>query len=85
MAQPSLVDEVLVLTIQSSLQLIRPVSSGEVVGEGRVVRSSSQLWFAESVLYDSEERELTRGSGVFTRSKMRLDTCVGYPGQADVP
>jgi hypothetical protein len=45
---------------------------------GKVVSGGGSSFLAESVLYNNEEVEIARGSGMFIRSKMPLDPEMGY-------
>jgi uncharacterized protein (TIGR00369 family) len=74
----SLVDDVFVLTTTFNTYLLRPVSSGVAKAIGRVVSSSKNQFVAESILYDAQEREIARGSGVFVKSKIALTPEIGY-------
>ena len=74
----SLVEDVFVLTVSFNLHFLRPVSSGEIKAAGRAVHSGRRMFLAESVLYDSEGREIARGSGSFMKSKMPLTAEIGY-------
>jgi len=74
----SLVDDCFVLTASFSVYLTRPISGGEMRAVGNVVHKSSSFFIAESVLYDSEQREIARGSGTFVKSKIKLAPEVGY-------
>ena len=74
----SLVEEVFVLTIHFSIDLIRPVTSGTVKAVGKVTTSTATHFFADSVLYDSEDREIARGSGIFVKSRIKLAPEIGY-------
>ncbi|MGM0564829.1 MAG: PaaI family thioesterase [Pseudomonadota bacterium] len=77
-AANSLEPEVFVLTTSFTTYLTRPVSSGKMRAEGRVVNRNKSQWIAEAVVFDSEDREIARGSGCFVRSKVRLDGIAGY-------
>ncbi|NOY97953.1 MAG: PaaI family thioesterase [Chloroflexi bacterium] len=77
-AANSLVEDVFVLTVSFNLYLTRPISEGELVAAGRVVHTSRRLLIAESILTDSEAREIARGSGTFMRSKIPLTAEIGY-------
>ncbi|PKN77389.1 MAG: thioesterase, partial [Deltaproteobacteria bacterium HGW-Deltaproteobacteria-1] len=35
-------------------------------------------YFAESILYDEDNREIARGSGTFVRGKTKLTPEIGY-------
>jgi uncharacterized protein (TIGR00369 family) len=70
----SIVEDVLVLTVSFNLYFTRPVSAGLLRAEGRLVHSSARLFVAESVLYDSGDREIARGSGTFMRSRIPLSS-----------
>jgi len=77
-AANSLEREVFVLTTSFTTYLTRPVSSGRLRSVGRVVNRNKSQFIAESVVYDSENRELGRGNGVFMRSNLLLADARGY-------
>ena len=77
-AVASLVEDVFVLTVNYTIYFTRPVSAGVVTGTGRVVHESRRLFLAESVLVDSDGREVARGSGTFMRSTAALTPEIGY-------
>jgi len=74
----SLVDDVFVLTTNFNIYLTRPVVSGKIMAIGKVLNQSKQLFIAESILFDEQNREVGRGSGSFMRSKIKLSPDVGY-------
>ncbi|HUK87261.1 MAG TPA: PaaI family thioesterase [Terriglobales bacterium] len=74
----SLVDDFFVLTATFSVYLIRPISGGEMRAVGTVVHKGGSFFIAESVLYDSEQREIARGNGTFVKSKTKLAPELGY-------
>jgi len=57
---------------------LRPVSSGELRAEGRVVQVSDRLLLAESSACDDQGREIARGTGCFGKAKIRLTGELGY-------
>lgn len=77
----SIVTDVFVLTTQYNVYLSRPVSKGIIRGEGRLVYQNKSQFIAESVIYDSEGREIGRGTGTFMKSKMELADIPGYADQ----
>ena len=77
-AANSLIADVLVLTVSFTVHFVRPVSQGELRAVGRVAHQGGRLLVAESQLFDGEGRLLGQGSGVFTRSAIRLDGTIGY-------
>lgn len=77
-AANSLETEVFVLTTTFTTYLTRPVSEGQLRAVGQVVNQNSSQFIAESVVYDSKEREIGRGSGIFVRSRMLLKDAMGY-------
>ena len=77
-AANSLEREVFVLTTSFTTYLTRPVSSGRLRSVGRVVNRNKLQFIAEAVVYDSEDREIGRGSGVFVRGKVPLGDALGY-------
>lgn len=77
-AASSLVDDVFVLTVSYNVYFTRPVSEGIMKATGKVVQASRRLIIAESIVVDSEEHEIARGSGTFMRSKIQLTEEIGY-------
>ena len=74
----SLVREVLVLTVSFTVHFARPVTSGELRAIGRLVHGSGRLSLGEAELLDGTGQLLARGSGVFTRSAIKLEPSIGY-------
>jgi uncharacterized protein (TIGR00369 family) len=77
-AANSLEREVFVLTTSFTIYLTRPVSSGSMRSIGKVVNSTKSQFIAESIGYNSEGKEIARGSGVFIRGKFKLAEALGY-------
>jgi uncharacterized protein (TIGR00369 family) len=77
-AANSIVFDVFVLTASFNIYLTRPVSDGELRASGNVVHRSTNLIVAESVLLDSNQRQIARGSGTFMRSRIPLTLEIGY-------
>lgn len=74
----SVVTEVFVLTVTFNIQLIRPISEGNLHSIGTLVRASNTLFFADATVKSDTGKEIARGSGVFSRSKMPLTEEIGY-------
>jgi uncharacterized protein (TIGR00369 family) len=74
----SLVDDAFVLTVSFNLYLTHPISEGEIKATGRVVHRSRRFFVAESVLVDSDGREIARGTGTFVPSNIPLSPEIGY-------
>jgi acyl-coenzyme A thioesterase PaaI-like protein len=77
-AVSSLVEDCFVLTSSFNLYLLAPVSEGVVRSLGKVVRGGGSSFLAESVLYNEQNEEIARGSGMFVNSKIRLAPEMGY-------
>jgi uncharacterized protein (TIGR00369 family) len=77
-AANSLVEDVFVLTVSYNVYFTRPVSDGVMKANAKVVQASRRLIIAESVVVDSDEREIARGSGTFMRSMIKLTEEIGY-------
>ena len=77
-AANTLESEVFVLTTAFTTYITRPVSSGTMRAVGKVVNQNKMQFIAESIAYDSENREIARGNGIFVRSKIPLNKAVGY-------
>lgn len=77
-AANSLEPDVFVLTTSFTTYLTRPVSEGQLRSVGKVVSQNKSQFIAESVVYDSQEREIGRGNGIFVKSRMPLVDAMGY-------
>lgn len=74
----SLVKDVFVLTTSFTTYLTRPVSEGVIKAVGQVVNHHPRQFIGESVLYNSEGKQIGRGNGVFMKSKITLSPKIGY-------
>ena len=74
----SVVTKVFVLTVSFNVQLIRPISEGQLHSVGTLVRASNTLFFADAIVTSDIGKEIARGSGVFSLSKMPLTEKMGY-------
>ena len=77
-AANSLERELFVLTTSFTIYLTRPVTSGTMRAEGRVVDRTRSQFLAEAVVRDGDGREVGRGSGAFFRGKLRLEEIASY-------
>ena len=77
-AANSLEREVFVLTATFTIHLTRPVSSGNMRAVGKVVNRTESEFIAESIGYNSDGKEIARGSGIFVRGKFKLAKALGY-------
>ena len=84
-AASSLERELFILTTSFNIYLTRPLSSGTLRAEGRVVNRNRSQFVAEAVAYDSEGREVGRGSGVFVRGRLPLSEADGYAADVHTP
>ena len=69
---------VFVLTASFTVDFLRPVASGSIRAEGRVVNISKRRILADAELHDDSERLVARGRGTFMRSNIALGPEVGY-------
>ncbi|MCD4719444.1 MAG: PaaI family thioesterase [Desulfobacula sp.] len=77
-AANSLVKNIFVLTTSFTTYITRPVSEGVVKAIGKVVNQNRSQFICESVLYDSNGKEIARATGIFVRSKIPLSDKIGY-------
>ena len=77
-AANSLETEFFVLTTSFITYITRPVATGTMRAVGKVVNKNKTQFIAESVVYDSDGKEIARGSGVFVRGKFPLIDAAGY-------
>lgn len=74
----SVVRNVFVYTVSFNVQLLRPVSAGIIKSVGELKFNSSNLFIADSVLYDENGKVVGRGTGSFMKSKIPLTEEIGY-------
>ncbi len=77
-AANSLVEDVFVLTTSFTTYITRPVSRGIVKSIGKVVNQNRSQFICESILYNANETEIARATGIFVRSKILLSDKIGY-------
>ncbi|MHA2028992.1 MAG: PaaI family thioesterase [Candidatus Kariarchaeaceae archaeon] len=77
-AANSIVEDVFLLTTSFNIYLTKPVTEGIITAKGKLVNYNKRQYIAEAVLYNSEEIEIGRGSGVYVPSKMLLSDKLGY-------
>ena len=74
----SVVDDVFVFTSTFNIYLIRPIRSGEIKAIGKIVSATKNQFIAKSIIYNSENQQIGRGSGTFIRSNIPLSEDIGY-------
>ena len=74
----SIVTDVFVYTVSFNIQLLRPASDGIIRSIGELKFKSTNLFIADSSLFDEKNRLIGRGSGNFMRSKIELTENIGY-------
>lgn len=74
----SIVPEVFVYTVSFNTQLLRPASNGIIKSVGELKFKSTNLFIADSVLLDENNKVLGRGTGSFMKSKIALAPAIGY-------
>jgi acyl-coenzyme A thioesterase PaaI-like protein len=72
------VEDRFVLTSNFNLYMLAPVSAGRIRSVGKVVSIGGSSFLAESVLYNDQDEEIARGSGMFVKSKVKVDPEMGY-------
>lgn len=77
-AANSLETETFVLTSSFTTYLTKPLVSGNIRAEGKVVNCTRSQFIAESVLYNDNNEEVARGNGIFVRGKLPLEQATGY-------
>ena len=77
-AANSLVEDVFVLTTSFTTYITRPVSEGVVTAYGEVVNQNRTQFICASVLYNADDKEIARASGIFVRGKTPLSAEIGY-------
>ena len=74
----SIVKDFFVLTTSFNINLTRPATAGRLRAVGTVRFTSSQLFTAESTLYNEAGKEIAFGTGNFAKSRVALTEEIGY-------
>jgi len=74
----SIVRDVFVYTVSMNVQLLRPVASGIIRSVGELKFKSTNLFIADSTLFDENEKLVGRASGNFMKSRIELSEEIGY-------
>ena len=77
-ASNTYVEDVFLFTYNFNIYLTKPVTSGLISAKGTVKDQIDGKIKAESILYDSEKKEIARGSGTFMRSRYLLKDTEGF-------
>lgn len=73
-AANSVVKDVFVLTAGFTTKFLRPISTGKLIANGRIVKKIGNKIQARSELFDNEENLIATGKGIFVKSKILLST-----------
>lgn len=74
----SLVEDVFMLTASFHIDIVRPVSEGELRAEGSVLSSRRNIHLASSQLFSGDGKLVARGKGTFMKSKVLLKDIKTY-------
>jgi acyl-coenzyme A thioesterase PaaI-like protein len=74
LAVNSIVEKALIAVVRFDIQLTRPSAAGAIIARSRFVGMSGNHYLAESVLTDSDGREIGKGSGEFVESDVSLSS-----------
>jgi uncharacterized protein (TIGR00369 family) len=74
----SIIPDVFVYTVSMNIQLLRPVSKGIIRSVGELKFKSTNLFIADSMLFDENNKLAGRASGNFMKSKIELSEDIGY-------
>jgi len=77
-AVSAIVEEVFVLTTSFNINILRPVTTGNLRAFGKVKFQSQNLYVAEATLYNELGKPVAFGTGNFARSKILLSEEIGY-------
>jgi len=77
-ATNSLVPDVMVLTANFTVHLLRPVSSGILTARGKVLSPGGRQFLGEAQLFDSDAQLIAHGIGTYVRSKIALGPGLAY-------
>ena len=77
-AANSAVPDVFVLTAHFAVDLLAPVTTAQIRGEGRLDEREGKKLHASAELFDADGNLVARGKGLFIASRVRLATIDSY-------
>ncbi|TPE43358.1 PaaI family thioesterase [Pontibacter mangrovi] len=77
-AVASVVRDVFMVTTSFQLNLVRPVTGGQLKAVGTLRSQSKSLFIAEATLYNERGKEVAFGTGQFMRTAQPLESLEGY-------
>ncbi|MFD3003429.1 PaaI family thioesterase [Pontibacter toksunensis] len=77
-AVASVVQDVFVVTSSFQLNLLRPVTGGNLKAVGTLRSTGKNLYVAESTLYNDRGKEVAFGTGQFMKTNQPLESLDGY-------
>ena len=77
-AANSVVNDVFVLTGTFETKFLRPVTSGQLIAKGELLKNLGNKLEARAKLFDDKGIMVATGSGIFIKSKMELSEIESY-------
>ncbi len=77
-AANSKVNDALMVTESFNTYLAHPIVSGELISKSKFISKLGNQYMVESVITDSNGKEICRGSGTFVKSIIPFSSEVGY-------
>ncbi len=77
-AANSIVEDVFVLTVSFQTELLNPISSGQLMAKGELLKNWGNKLEARAKLFNEKGELIATGSGVFVKSKMLLAEINSY-------
>ena len=74
----SIVPDVFVLTTSFNIYLTKSIKEGVMRAEGKLNFHNRSQLIGEAVLFDSNDEEIARGTGMYIKSKINLTPEIGY-------
>lgn len=77
-AASALITDCFLYTVNFQIQIVRPVKTGMLHAEGKIIKPGNNVVLSESRLYDAKNRLLAIGSGQFMKSSVALSSIESY-------
>jgi uncharacterized protein (TIGR00369 family) len=78
LAANSYVTDVCVVTRDFTTHFLKPVSKGRIKAQARIIDKTADCFQTKVVLYNSVNKEIGQGDGIFVRSRVPLARADGY-------
>ncbi len=71
-------EEYFYVTRSFNIEYLRPYQKGRIIARSTQIRQVGDDYHVDGIVYSEEGKELAKGTGIFAKSRMKLDPKMGY-------